>query len=69
VVQENVEWRKDQTRIREYLQSLGPEKRTVVEIAAFTASLIGRGQISPRLRQGIIDKYVLNILNGHSAPE
>jgi plasmid replication initiation protein len=69
LVQENVEWEKDLTRIREYLQSLGPEKRTAVEIAALTASLIGRGQISSRLRQSIIDKYVLNILNGRNIPE
>jgi hypothetical protein len=69
VVQENAEWEKDQTRIREYFQSLGPEKRTAVEIAALTASSIGRGQISSRLRQSIIDKYVLNILNGRSGPE
>jgi hypothetical protein len=69
VVQENVEWEKDQARIREYLQFLGPEKRTAVEIAALTASSIGRGQISSRLRQSIIDKYVLNILNGRSGPE
>ena len=69
LVRENIEWEKDQTRIREYLQSLGPEKSTAVEIAALTASSIGRGQISSRLRQSIIDKYVLNILNGRSAPE
>jgi hypothetical protein len=69
LVQENIEWEKDQTRIREYLQSLDPEKRTAVEIAALTASAIGRGQISSRLRQSIIDKYVLNVLNGRSGPE
>ena len=69
LVQDNVEWEKDQTRIREYLQSLGPEKRTEVEIAALTASSIGRGPISPRLRQSIIDKYVLDILHGRSALE
>jgi hypothetical protein len=68
VIQENAEWEKDQTRIREYIQSLGPEKHTAVEIAALTASSIGRGQISSRLRQSIIDRYVLNILNGRSEP-
>jgi hypothetical protein len=65
VVEENAEWEKDQSRIREYLQSFGAERRTEGEIVALTASSIGRGQISSRLRQSIIDKYVLNILNGH----
>ena len=68
-VRESADWEKNQTRIREYLESLGPPKRLEVEIAALTASPIGRGQISLRLRQSIIDHYVLDILDGRSAPE
>ena len=63
------DWEKNQTRIREYLESLSSPKRLEVEIAALTASPIGRGQISLRLRQSIIDQYVLDILNGRSEPE
>jgi hypothetical protein len=66
---ESADWEKNQTRIREYLESLSPQKRLEVEIAALTASPIGRGQISLRLRQSIIDHYVLDILDGPSAPE
>jgi plasmid replication initiation protein len=68
-VRESADWEKNQTRIREYLESLDPPKRLEVEIAALTASPIGRGQISLRLRQSIIDHYVLDILDGRSAPE
>ena len=68
-VRKSVDWEKNQTRIREYLESLSPQKRLEVEIAALTASPIGRGQISLRLRQSIIDHYILDILDGRSAPE
>jgi hypothetical protein len=61
----NDEWEKNQLRIQEYLESLGQEGRLKVEIDALTASL-GRGKISPRLRQNIIDQYVLDILDGRS---
>jgi hypothetical protein len=44
--------------------SLNPQKRTELEKAALMASAIGRGQISLRLRQSIIDDYVLDILDG-----
>jgi hypothetical protein len=40
-----------------------------MEMAALSASPLGRGQISLRLRQSIIDNYVLDILHGRSAPE
>jgi hypothetical protein len=65
----SADWEKNQTRIREYIESLCPQKRLEVEIAALTTSPIGRGQISLRLRQSIIDHYVLDILDGQSAPE
>jgi hypothetical protein len=68
-VRKSADWEKNQTRIREYRESLSPQKRLEVEIAALTASPIGRGQISLRLRQSIIDHYVLDILDGRSAPE
>ena len=68
-LRKSADWEKNQTRIREYLESLSPQKRLEVEIAALTASPIGRGQISLRLRQSIIDHYVLDILDGRSAPE
>ena len=60
---------KDQGRIRGYLESLTPEKRLEVEIAALMASPIARGQISVRLRQSIIDHYILDILDGRSTNE
>src|ERR1700730_5356085 len=63
----NADWENNQNRIREYLQSLSPTKRTEVEIAALEASIIGRGQVSPRVRQNIIDRYVLDILEGRSS--
>lgn len=47
----NADWENSQNRIRDYLQSLSPPKRTEVEIAALEASTIGRGQLSPRVRQ------------------
>jgi hypothetical protein len=62
----SAEWEKNQTRILEYLESLSTEERLKVEIAALTASPLGRGQISSRLRQSIIDQYVLDILDGRS---
>jgi hypothetical protein len=62
----NADWEKNQNRIQEYLQSLNPQRRTEVEVAALEASSIGRGQLSPRVRQGIIDHYVLDILEGRS---
>ena len=43
---------------------LSQPKRTEVEVAALEASTIGRGQLSPRVRQNIIDVYVLDILEG-----
>jgi plasmid replication initiation protein len=67
---QSADWENSQRRIREYLQSLSPEKRTEVEIAALTASPLGRGgQISLRLRKTIIDRYVLDILDGRSASD
>ena len=68
-IRKSVDWEKNQTRIRNYLESLSPQKRLEMEIAALSASPIGRGKISPRLRQSIIDHYVLDILDGRSAPE
>jgi hypothetical protein len=62
----SAEWEKNQTRILEYLESLSTEERLKVEIAALTASPLGRGQISSRLRQSIIDQYVLDIRDGQS---
>jgi hypothetical protein len=56
----NVEWEKNQVRIKEYLQSLGEEERQKLEIAALSANSLGR--ISPRLRQQVIDLYVLDLL-------
>src|SRR6266404_338519 len=61
---QSADWENSQRRIREYLQSLSPEKRTEIEIAALMASPLGRGQISLRLKQSIIDHYALNILAG-----
>ena len=66
---ESADWEKNQTRISEYLESLSPQERLEVEMAALSASPLGRGQISLRLRQSIIDNYVLDILHGRSAPE
>src|SRR5208282_1257641 len=60
----DADWENNQNRIREYLRSLSPAKRTEMEIAALKASIIGRGQVSPRVRQNIIDCYVLDILEG-----
>ena len=65
-VRESADWEKNQGRIRGYLESLTPEKRLEVEIAALMASPIARGQISVRLRQSIIDHYILDILDGRS---
>ena len=55
-VRESAAWEKNHIRIREYLESLSPQKRLEVEIAALAATPIGRlGQISLRVRQNIID--------------
>ena len=62
----DADWENNQNRIREYLRSLSPAKRAEVEIAALEASIIGRGQASPRVRQNIIDCYVLDVLEGRS---
>ena len=64
---ESADWEKNQNRIQEYLASLSQEKHMELEIAALNASPIARGQISLRLRQSIIDHYVLDILDGRSA--
>lgn len=64
---ESAEWEKNQSRIREYLETLSAPKRSELEIAALMASPLGRGQISLRVRQSIIDAYVLDILEGRSA--
>jgi uncharacterized protein GlcG (DUF336 family) len=61
---ESAEWEKNQSRIREYLETLNAPKRSELEMAALMASPLGRGQISPRVRQGIVDAYVLDILEG-----
>ena len=66
---ESANWEKNQNRIREYFDSLSQEKRMELETAALNASPIARGQISLRLRQSIIDHYVLDILDGRSAAE
>ncbi len=66
---ESADWEKNQTRIIGYLESLSPQERLEVEMAALSASPLGRGQISLRIRQSIIDKYVLDILHGRTAPE
>ena len=66
---ESAEWEKNQSRIREYLETLSAPKRSELEIAALMASPLGRGQISLRVRQSIIDAYVLDILEGRSAHE
>ena len=66
---ESADWEKNQTRIIGYLESLSSQERLEVEMAALSASPLGRGQISLRLRQSIIDNYVLDILHGRSAPE
>jgi hypothetical protein len=63
---ESADWEKNQGRIRGYLESLTPEKRLEMEIAALMASPLGQGQISLRLKQSIIDHYVLDILDGRS---
>jgi hypothetical protein len=60
---------KNQTRIIGYLEFLSSQERLEMETAALSASPLGRGQISLRLRQSIIDNYVLDILHGRSAPE
>jgi len=65
----SADWEKNQNRIQEYLDSLSQEKRMELEIAALNASPIARGQISLRLRQSIIDHYVLDILDGRSVAE
>jgi len=66
---ESADWEKNQTRIIGYLESLSSQERLEMETAALSASPLGRGQISLRLRQSIIDNYVLDILHGRSAPE
>jgi Replication initiator protein A len=66
---ESADWEKNQTRIIGYLESLSSQERLEMEMAALSASPLGRGQISLRLRQSIIDNYVLDILHGRSAPE
>jgi hypothetical protein len=66
-VRESADWEKNKTRILEYLESFGPEERLKIELAALTASPLGRGQLSARVRQSIIDQYVLDILDGRSA--
>jgi replication initiator protein A len=68
-VRASADWEKNKTRILEYLESFGPEERLKIEITALMASPLGRGQLSARLRQSIIDQYVLDILDGRSAPE
>jgi hypothetical protein len=60
------EWEKNQSRIREYLESLSLQKRAGLEIIALTALPLRRGQISIRRRQSIIDAYVLDILDGRN---
>jgi hypothetical protein len=59
-------WEREQARIQEYLKSLSPEERLKVEIAALAESPLGRGKILPRLRQNIIDRYIIDILEGRS---
>ncbi len=68
-MRESADWEKNQNRILKYIESLGQEERLEVEIAALNASLLGRGQISVRVRQSIIDNYVLDILDGRSGPQ
>ena len=66
---ESADWEKNQSRIQEYLETLGPSKRTELETAALMASPLGQGQMSQRLRQSIIDHYVLDILDGRNTNE
>ena len=66
---ESAEWEKNQSRIREYLETLSPPRRAELETASLMASALGRGQISVRLRQSIIDQRVLDILDGRSTNE
>jgi hypothetical protein len=65
---DNAAWQKDKTRIRAYLEALSPQKRTEVEVAAITANPIGMLRTSPRIRQTIVDRYVLDILDGRVTP-
>jgi hypothetical protein len=62
-IRKNAEWEKDQSRIQEYLASLSPEERLGVEARALETSPLGRGQISQRLKQSIIDQYILATLD------
>jgi hypothetical protein len=62
------DWEKNKSRIQKHLKSLTSEQRTKLEIEALTASPFGRGQVSPRLRQSIIENYVLDVLEGRSTP-
>ena len=66
---ESAEWEKNQSRIREYLETLSLPRRAELETAALMTSALGRGQISARLRQSIIDQRVLDILDGRSTNE
>ena len=49
LAEENRQWEKNQSRIREYLETLSPAKREEVETAALVASPFGRGKIPVRL--------------------
>jgi len=62
-IRQNAEWEKDQSRIQEYLASLSPEERLGVEAKALEISPLGRGQISQRLRQSVIEQYILASLD------
>lgn len=64
---ESADWEKKQSRIREYLESLSSPKREELETAALVASPFGRRKLSVRLRESIIDRSVLDILEGQSA--
>jgi hypothetical protein len=60
----------NQSQIRAYLETLSPQKRVEVEVAAVSANPLGLVRISPRIGQTIIDKYVLDILEARlTAPK
>ncbi len=60
---ETATWEQSRLRIRAYLASLTPEKNIELEAVALMASPLGHGKISVRLRQAIIDNYILELLN------
>lgn len=60
--QEAALWKQRRIRICEYRESLTPEENCKLETSALMASPLGRGQISTKLRQTIVEAYILGIL-------